>query len=172
MNTTIIEVKFADPPMDGKKLATIKTTTGDVYGVWPNMLALFRPGQSYQIEFSERQFNGRTYRKIAKCTPQQAGAPSTNGRAHNGHAITDAKDAERAFVCSILNAAIQGGQVEFTRQAVGTAVQMLRGVWQATFGEHAVVERAAAPPALACPYGDPGPLQPARRRDLDDEIPF
>src|SRR6478752_7098831 len=96
----IIQVSETHPPKAGKKLGTVKTATGESFGIWPDKLTGLKVGARYQIEFDENEFNGHTYRKITKVHPAEATAPAPSS------------DSEQQFVCSLLSAAIAGGTLK------------------------------------------------------------
>ena len=81
----------------------------------------------------ERDYNGRTIRKITKF----AKATPVNGAAKpraNGSATATATDGEPEFVATILAALIMKGEVQNTKRQLFDATEMLRGLWGATFG--------------------------------------
>lgn len=130
-NTAVIEVKFADPPKNGKKQATIKTVDGIVYGVWPDKFGLLQPGRAYEIEFSERTFDGKTYRTIRSCKPKANTEPDTMPV---GTAKPSAGD-ETRFVTTILAAMIAGRTMDdYTEGGLVRAATMLRAVYRRSFG--------------------------------------
>jgi hypothetical protein len=120
----IIQVAETHPPKAGKKLGTVKTATGDSFGIWPDKLSGLQVGRRYEIEFDENEFNGRTYRKITKAQP--VGTPS--------NAATSFSDAEWQFVCSLLNAAIAAGKLQIQTDALVAAINTTRTAWANTFG--------------------------------------
>lgn len=121
MSTATIDVRFVDPPKDGKKQWTIKTADGSLYGVWPDKAGLFQPGRRYEIEFSERPFNGKTFRTVVKCrlseTPKAAGP--TNTTASDEH-----------LVGMVLAAGVQAGLIEFTEQSLTHAIGTIRNAYR------------------------------------------
>jgi hypothetical protein len=140
-----IKVQYVNPPKEGKKKGSVRDTEGDYYGVWIDKLATFEPGGSYEITF--RETNG--YRDVVAVKPvvQQQKAPNDytvvrTAAPHEKHSApangyyrpTSPRDAERMFVCSILNAFIQTGRIENEGQALARAVNTLREVWGTTFG--------------------------------------
>jgi hypothetical protein len=120
----IIQVAETHPPKAGKKLGTVKTATGESFGIWPDKLSGLQVGGRYEIEFDENEFNGRTYRKITKALP--VGTPSNTG--------TSPSDAEWQFVCSLLNAAIAAGKLQIQTDALVAAINTTRTAWANTFG--------------------------------------
>lgn len=125
LHTAVIEVKFADPPKDGKKQATIKSTTGDVFGVWPKDIGRFQKGRRYRVEYTERPYQGRTYRTIVKCEPETASEPRQAGNATPG---------EIEFVSRGLAASIQACAVGHTQADLAQEARLLRTVYRDVFG--------------------------------------
>ncbi len=147
-----ISVSFVNPPKAGKTNGSIKTRDDQMYGVKPDMLGLFQPKGTYDIEFSERQFNGQTYKTVTSVKKVEDAPQATTGTGGGRYGATDDKTAERIFVCGALNAAIQGGHIEMSSAYIGNMVEMLRLVWSETFGADG---------------------KPAKNADMDgDSIPF
>jgi hypothetical protein len=111
--STTIEVASIHPAPAGKKLAKVMTTGAESYGIWPDKMAGLKVGGLYAIEFSENEFNGRTYRKITKAEPVANGG--------NGHApasatpATKPNEAEGQFVREILTWVCAPGRLPFLR---------------------------------------------------------
>src|SRR6476620_6069237 len=120
----IIQVAETHPPKAGKKLGTVKTVTGESFGIWPDKLAGVQVGGRYQIEFDENEFNGRTYRKITKVHPAEAAEPSAAPTCNS----------EQQFVCSLLRAAIAAGNLQIQTDALVAAIKTARAAWAQTFG--------------------------------------
>lgn len=124
LHTAVIEVKFANPPKDGKKQATIKSASGDVFGVWPKDIGRFQPGRRYRVEYTERPYQGRTYRTIVKCEPEAASEHQPGGKAAAG---------EIEFVTRVLAASIQACAVGHTQADLAQEARMLRAVYRDVF---------------------------------------
>jgi hypothetical protein len=142
----VITVQAINFPPEGKKRGTIRTTEGQTLGVWPEKISLFRQGGTYDVAIEERNFNGATLRNITDArplaTPPAAAAEQQantgNGNAGNGgnagyYRPTAPVDAERMFVCSILNAFVQAGKVELEPRSLAAATMMLRRLWAYAF---------------------------------------
>ena len=128
----LIEVAETHPPQYGKKVATVIAKGGDKFEIWPEKLADLKAGAKYEVEVAERDYNGRTFRKITKATPANGAAkPTTNGSATGTTAHTDG---EPEFVATVLAALIMKGEVANNKRQLFDATQMLRGLWGATFG--------------------------------------
>lgn len=128
-----ITVQYANPPKEGKKQGSIKTTDGVVYGVFPDKLGLLRPQQTYAIEFDEREFNGRTYKTIRKVRPAAREPQNDNGRSPS-HSL----DAEFEFVTRCLPAMISAYMAGSKQETIAAAARMLRRAYRDAFtqGEH------------------------------------
>ncbi len=112
MHTEIIQVQYVNPPKPGKKKGTIKTIDGKLFGVWANALNGFKPKETYAVEYAEEEWQGQTYRTITKATLQANGTAGSSLRSsRNTYRETSPGDAERMFVCSLLNAAIGSGKL-------------------------------------------------------------
>jgi hypothetical protein len=126
MNAAVIKIKYADPPKDGKKQATIKTDDNQIFGVWPKEFGLLQPGRTYKVEFSERPFQGKTYRTITKCEPVATEIPS--GASQSPQSVSEAE-----FVTRLLAAGIKCGGVVHSEQSMIAEVTLLRSVYRNCF---------------------------------------
>ncbi len=142
MPTGTITVKYVNQPKAGKKKGSIKTADGQMFWVWANKLPEFTPDMIYEIEYSEEQWNGETFRTVTKATPKTTPPVQSNGVRTNTYRETSPTDAERMFVCSLLNAAIAAGKLQLSAESLVAAIKTTRAAWQHTFGaSHAVAER-------------------------------
>jgi hypothetical protein len=142
LETATVKVQYVNMPKEGKKKGSIRDSEGDYYGVWADKLHDFQAGETYEITFREN--NG--YRdvvavkrapapKVAEEKPYTVVKTADPRPAANGYyRPTSPRDAERMFVCSILNAFIQTGRIENDGPALSHAVNTLRAVWGETFG--------------------------------------
>jgi hypothetical protein len=118
----LIEIVETHPPQNGKKLAKVKTKSGDEFGIWPDKLATLRVGQRYEIEVEESEFKGRTYRKITKAKPANGGSTMAAAAATN--------EAEAQFVRELLAAGVHSRAVTFAAADRRSAIAMLRALWR------------------------------------------
>jgi hypothetical protein len=154
MTTATINVAYVNQPKPGKKQGNVKTDTGEYYGVALGMLGMFSPGGRYEVSYSSREFNSKTYHTIE--TVNKVGeAPRASGGGGAKHGPVDDATAERIFVQGILQAFIRAGKIETTTPNVVAAVKSLRSAWSQTFGTPAV----------------PAPAS-SKNEDMNDEIPF
>lgn len=126
MNTAAINVAYVNQPKEGKTKGSIKTNEGEYYEVFPNQLGLFRPGAAYEIEFSERNWNGKTYRTVNKCRPQDR--PAAVRSEPSQSAPSDEQEFE--FVARVLSASIQACAVDYTQKGLADAARMIRNVYR------------------------------------------
>lgn len=159
MLTATIKVSFINQVKPGKKKGSIKTADDVLYGCWPDKLALFTPGSTYEITYDEQTFNGAIYKDIKSAKLIQA-APAVgggNGAATSGgygtYRETSATDAQRMFVTAIVKAAVQAGTVTLSAESLTHAVQEARLAWDQTFGAATVTK-------------------PPKRDDMNDDISY
>ncbi len=129
-------VKYVNAPKDGKKRGSIKGTDDSFIGAFPDKLAMFEPGKTYDIEVSETESNGVTYRNVKSATPVDvpiSPAASTNGS--GSYRPTCPTDAKRMFVCAQLSALIRSGEVKNDKRQLWETTQMLCSLWDHSFGE-------------------------------------
>jgi hypothetical protein len=126
----LIEIAETHPPQNGKKVATVVAAGGQKFEIWPEQLAGLHVGARYDVDVAEREYNGRTIRKITKATPANGAAKPTA----NGNASTGATSGEPEFVATLLAALVMKGEVANNKRQLFDATEMLRGLWGATFG--------------------------------------
>jgi hypothetical protein len=139
----LIEVAETHPAPPGKKVASVIAVGGAKFDIWPEQLGSIQVGGRYEVEISQREFNGRVYQKITKATPLNGTAATASASTAkpapaqygNGNSYrTDAVDSERRFVCASLTAFIKAGKVEPELGKVSNAITVLRTAYQKTFG--------------------------------------
>lgn len=79
----LIEIAETRPAAPGKKVATVVAAGGQRFHIWPENLAHLRVGGKYEVEVTDREYNGRIYRKITKAvtTATQAETPPSTSTA-------------------------------------------------------------------------------------------
>jgi hypothetical protein len=132
MNAAVIKIKYANPPKDGKKQPTVRTDDNQIFGVWPQQFGLLQPGRTYKVEFSEREYQGKTYRTITKCEPTKDVEETPSGLAQQSQRSSQ-KDAETEFVARLLAASISACAVAHKEDALIAEARMLRSVYRQTF---------------------------------------
>jgi hypothetical protein len=149
-HSTITVAKVWQPFEPGGKKGKIVDTQGIKWGVFTDKLGLYQEGGTYDIEYDHwlNPRDGKVYHTIVESAPtggapQQAApqAAAPIAPRPNGHIAprqrTDPTDAERMFVCSILNAFVSANKVEPDLTTLVGDVNMLRDVWRNTFGADA-----------------------------------
>jgi hypothetical protein len=149
--STITVAKVWQPFEPTGKKGTIVDTQDNRWKVFTDKLGNYQQGATYNIEYDHwlNPHDGKVYHTIVKSMPAD-GAAQPAATTHNpvtaitapkpnGHALaprqrTDPTDAERMFVCSILNAFVSANKVEPDLTTLVGDVQMLRDVWRNTFG--------------------------------------
>lgn len=181
MPTATIVPAYVNPVKPGKKLGSVKDrATGAYYGVPPQMLGQFSVGGTYNIEFTEREFNGATYRTVTKVQQQAAAPASSGGAGGNTYRETSNIDAKRMWMTACVRAGIQSGQVQMSAEALEIAgidaltawdklQPLLTGKAAATTGVSGSGGNAVA--ATGHSVGASGSAT-GRANALDDEIPF
>jgi len=157
MPNATVTVAYVNPPKPGKKMGSIKDTNDEYYGVYPEKLSLFQKGGTYEIDYLVQG----DFKKVRDVKPA-GGMALSGGTTQNGNGgnyrPTSPVDAERMYVCSLVNAGIQAGRIDFTEGAIEAATNAARNAWRNTFG-------------AVTPLNTPAP--PVRgRSDMDDDIPF
>lgn len=124
----LIEIAETHPPQNGKKVGAVIAKDGQRFEIWPEKLAGIVVGKSYEVTVADRDFNGRTIRKILKATPAASNGATTRV------APTPVTGTESDFVGRALAALIAVGAVANDKRQLYEATLMLRGLWGATFG--------------------------------------
>ncbi len=145
MQLETITVQYVNPPKPGKKMGSIKDTAGRYINVWPDKLDQFQPNGTYNVMLEQGEWQGKTtytLKSMADDTQRvPAAKPVTQAVPLKPIPLspreTSPRDAERMFVCSLMNAAIQGKQVNLAEDDLASVVNSLRFVWQQTFGKDA-----------------------------------
>lgn len=141
LHTAEILVRFANPA-DGTRKPSIKASDGTYYGVKPVDFGRFQEGGRYRIEFTQRDYKGRTYRDIVKCEPirsvqpaasgDAAGtrAPSPRGSPTGGEGVTAS---EIGFVTRMLAARVASCGVEWSGDTLAKEARFLRELYGRIF---------------------------------------
>ena len=133
-----VNVKYVNPPK-GKGPASIKDDQGNYWKFWTDKIPLdrFQTGHTYSVGYETEDYQGKEQRTITAVSMPQEQAPKIgNGAAKPEMGRQTAPvDAERMFVCSLVNAGIRAGQIQFTTTDIAEAVNCARSAWQGTFGK-------------------------------------
>jgi hypothetical protein len=157
MPSMTMTIKLINPPGSTGR-GSIVGTDDQRLGVFPEKVALFEVGKTYEVEYTETDRNGKTLRnvksakQVASPAAQQAAAsaPAANGNGYgNGnYRPTDPADAKRIFVCANLTAMIRAGKVENTKESLWATTQILCQVYDHTFGNNIFRASEAGKPRL------------------------
>jgi hypothetical protein len=138
MGTASIDIKYANEPAPGKRMASVKTPGNELYFVEPDKLPLLQPGHRYDVEFSEREWQGKVYKTITAIANDSGAVVSTSPapRPRSFPAReTSPAEAERIFTAGIVNSAIVAGKCEPQSAAsIMAIVAAARAAWRGTFG--------------------------------------
>jgi hypothetical protein len=142
--TAMVEVKYVNPPKDGKQYGSIKGANNQTWPIKKDRIGDFEPGNTYELAYTLGTGDFRNVigvKKIAKAAPEPSirgefakieGKPQANGSTY--YRPTAPRDSERMFVCAIAGHWIDTGRVEMTEQSMIELVNSLRAVYAATFG--------------------------------------
>lgn len=83
-NKETITVQYVNPPKEGKKQGSVKTSDGRFFGVYPELLSAFPSAGTYEIEFKSRDFNGKQYHTVTSAKPVSGQGGGINGGNGNG----------------------------------------------------------------------------------------
>lgn len=127
MHTETVKVAFVNQPAAGRKTGSIKSEAGNYYNVEPHALALFEKGGTYEIQYTTRDWQGKTYRDFKA----MAGASPGNAKAV---ASASCKSEEMA-VMGIIGRALQGSGTVPDEETLTIMMQAVRHAWRTTFGD-------------------------------------
>ena len=138
--TATLEVKYVNPPKDGKLYGSIKGANNDSYPVKKDRIHEFIEGHRYEIAWTEGRNGFRNIigvKPLNVPSPQAQGTftaipPQTNGHAHTTVSYT--KD-EQIFVCGGLYRDIETNRVEATEDALVERTILWRNVYRRAFPE-------------------------------------
>ena len=86
MNATIT-IKFVNAPKAGKTFGSVKTSSDEMYGYNPAKVSL-RQGATYDVDYSTREYEGKTYKTVEKATEKAGGASNSAGHSDRQIFIT------------------------------------------------------------------------------------
>jgi hypothetical protein len=155
MQTATVDVTFVKPPAEGKQYGSIKGANNEWWPVKQDRIREFEPGNKYELAYTESDKGFKNIIGVKKIAvePQQRAEPrgdfqqftepqrngaapaKPNGQQYYQPRPTAPRDAERMFVCSLLNAFIETGRCECETNELKARVEVLRKVWQETFGQ-------------------------------------
>jgi hypothetical protein len=155
MPTATITPQWINAPKPGAKSGSIKDINGDYWGVRPDDLSQFTSGVPTEIEYTEREYQGKIYKNIQRLkNPHSQGAhpgpaPASRPNGVGFRPSMAPKDAQEARISLLCQAYAQAGIVPSAQDVETLVMNVTRGVANAT-------------PRLS----------PQRADDMGDEIPY
>jgi hypothetical protein len=159
MPQATITPAFINAPKPGARSGSIKDETGEYWGIRPEDIGLFQRGVPAEIEYTEREYQGKIYKNIQRLkNPHSQGAhpgpapaprPQQNGVGFRPSMAP--KDAQEARISLLCQAYAQAGIVPSAMDVETLVMNVTRGVTNAA----------------------PKPTSPQRADDMDgDTIPY
>jgi hypothetical protein len=133
-----IVVQAVYPPKPGKQSGTLKTTSGELYGVWPDKMGLFQPGKGYSVQFVERPFKGKNYRSITKKLADLSPSGSANAGEATPQSTSTARPpmGEGEFVAQLMAACLQSQLIELDDRSLTRAATMFQALYRQLWLRH------------------------------------
>jgi hypothetical protein len=138
----LIEISELHPAAPGRKTGTIVAVGGTRFSVWPEQLAQVQVGRRYDVEISERTWQGRTLQSVTKITPYGNGDSTIAAKAAtrtaavapgNGFGTASTSGLDRQmFVHGLLVALIRAGQVGNDKVHLYRTTTMLMQLYEHT----------------------------------------
>jgi hypothetical protein len=157
-----ITVQYVNPPKVGKKMGSIKSTSGDYYNVFPDKLDMFQAGMNYTIEYTVSDQGFKSFKKLAN-----ASAPVQIGNLAAARAVAPFKSgdtkSEEMFAMGFMNRCYQGACHVPPHDSLVIELRTLQSAWREVFSPQAPQVPQARPSAAT---------QTVVPDDLNDEIPF
>ena len=145
IKTRTVKIKYVNQPKDGKTRGSIKGTNDEFFGVHVSKLTMFEVGMTYDVSYTE---DGE-WRTVVSATlieperkPEPESHPEHRAAASRPAAIPSGEtnrqthpiDAERMWVCSLMNAAITARVLNpLDLKAMGEATMNFKRLWTYAF---------------------------------------
>jgi hypothetical protein len=157
--TATIEVTYVGQPKEGKQYGFIKGADNSTFPVKADRIREFQADNTYEVAYTEAANGFKTIVGVKKIVAEPARPVRSEGASftephRNGATLTTAaqpkpqaqqqngyyrptapKDSERMWTCAILGHIIDRGAVELNEEAMIHAVNLLRAVYQKTYGQ-------------------------------------
>ena len=116
-------LKYVNAPKEGQKQGSIVLEDGTRFKVKPEWLANFRQGELASFDYEDREFQGTHYKQVTAVAPvnhrqhpeqrpaSNYTAPLPNGNTVTVHAKASPKNDCSIFVCALVKAAIESGNI-------------------------------------------------------------
>ncbi len=159
MPSAIVEVKtkFAN---EGKKLAAFSDAAGKSYKVERLLWGTIQEGGVYDVFWEDREFQGHPWKYVQTAKPQTSQTAPAAGKvlAQAERARTPETESKQIFVCALLVAGINSGQVNLLQASdLMTAVENAIAARELLLGNKVPKTNSQAP------------IEPD---DMSDEVPF
>ncbi len=148
MQTATVEVKYVNPPKDGKQYGSIKTASNDMWPVKADRIRDFEAGNTYELAWTEANNGFKNIIGVKRIVPQaqpqpgqfeqfDAAKPSAKpaAAANQYYRPTAPQDARRMFITATLGKFIATGRISCNAQAIAAAVKEIAGGYDATIGQ-------------------------------------
>lgn len=139
--TATIAVKYVNPPKAQGKSGTVKDANDQLWGYWPDRLPEIagKVGQTINVEYSTREYQGKTYKTISKIL---ADAPQTNGAEHKPNGSPSHTKSVEMAVMGIIGRTFQGTGTIPPENELTDMLRRVRRAW----------ESAMAPEEYGAPF--------------------
>lgn len=151
--TAVIEVVGIRPPSGRGKSYTVDTAEGTELSIWPDKLGLLRTNETYQVEVTDNEKNGRLYHNITgtprhlgpyraaknttKAEPATTPQPPTNGKKmeqpYYRSKPRDPAEQKQIWVCAMLCRDMESGRGLMSEAELIERGQMHARVWDELF---------------------------------------
>lgn len=160
--TAIIDVKYVNPPKDGKQYGSIKDADNQTWPVKRDRIREFEPNNSYELAYTEGNNGFRNIIGVKRFGEQATAQAQPNG--HNGVKVvprpatqiqpkavppqnnaavyyrpTAPKDARRMFLTATLGHFIETGRVDCNAQSIADAMVEILGAYAAVIGKEDLI---------------------------------
>lgn len=145
MKTATVEVKYVNPPKDGKKFGSIKDTEGNTWPVKAERIRDFAPNGRYEFGYTEGDngFKNIIGVKAVVAEPAPRGSfqhmdvaqPKTAPQTNSFYRPTSPEDKKSMFRCACVTAAIKSRQVNLTREGIAALIREVDGGYDDALGE-------------------------------------
>jgi hypothetical protein len=125
MPTITMTIKLIEPPSAGKARGSIVGNCGTRLGIFAETARQFEPGRTYDIEYTETPYQGRTLKNVKSAVEVfNQPAAAEPAAASNGGSYKN-KDQE-IFVCAMLKSFIEAGKIELDPKELAAAASMFK----------------------------------------------
>ncbi len=157
MPELVFEVKYKNPPREGKKQWTIKTAKDEMFGFDAKLQGLMQVGCTYKGFVEEREWQGKTYLTLKTVNPVTQTEVAADKVLATATANVRDDRGPKSWVCALLVASIKAGKID---PLVMSEVVQLGNIFREA---EQLIFASARPQTKA---------HPDSAAEMDDEIPF